>query len=84
MNTSFTRPMPFSSRSLLPSPLAMPADSWPAVLQGVEPHVGEVRGLGVAEDAEEAALVVEVVVLEGEAAKRRRPGLLRLAHCGEC
>ena len=45
-----------------------------AVLQGVEPHVGEVRGLGVAEDAEEAALVVEVVVLEGQAAERRRPG----------
>ena len=50
-----------------------------AVLQGVEPHVGEVRGLGVAEDAEEAALVVEVVVLEGQAAQGRPPGL-RSAH----
>ena len=50
-----------------------------AVLQRVEPHVGEVRGLGVAEDAEEAALVVEVIVLEGQAAERRRPGL-RSAH----
>ena len=73
---------------LEPEPLAVAAGDarrlLPAVLQGVEPHVGEVRGLGVAEDAEEAALVVEVVVLEGEASKRRRPGLLRLAHRGEC
>ena len=46
-----------------------------AVLQGVETEVGEVRGLGVAEDAEDAALVVEVIVLEGQAAQRRRPGL---------
>ena len=35
-----------------------------AVLQRVEPHVGEVCGLGVTEDAEEPALVVEVVVLD--------------------
>ena len=33
-----------------------------AVLEGVEPEVGEVGGLGVAVDGEDAALVVEVVV----------------------
>ena len=36
----------------------------PAVLQRVQAEVGHVRGLGVAEDAEDAALVVEVVVLQ--------------------
>ena len=35
----------------------------PAVLQGVEAEVGDVGGLAVAVDAEDAALVVEVVVV---------------------
>ena len=34
----------------------------PAVLQRVEPEIGDVGGLGVVPDAEEAALVVELVV----------------------
>ena len=33
----------------------------PAMLQRVQPEVGEVRGLGVAEDPEDAALVLELV-----------------------
>ena len=36
----------------------------PAVLQRVQPEVGHVGGFGVVEDAEDAALVVEVVVLQ--------------------
>ena len=76
LNTSFTRPMPFSSRSLLPSPPGDARRLLAAVLQGVEPHVGEVRRLRVADDAEQAALVVEVVVLRGaggEGAAARAP-----------
>ena len=34
----------------------------PAVLERVEPEISHVRGFGVAEDAENAALVVEMVV----------------------
>ena len=71
--------MPFSSRIPVPVARRDARRLLATVLQRVEPHVGEVRGLGVAEDAEEAALVVEVVVLEGQAAERRRPGL-RSAH----
>ena len=48
-----------------------------AVLQRVEAHVGEVRGLRVAEDTEEAAVVVEVIVARagdaGEATARGPP-----------
>ena len=36
----------------------------PAVLQRVQAEVRDVRGLGVPVDAEDAALVVEVVVFE--------------------
>ena len=39
----------------------------PAVLHRVEPEVGEVRGLGVAVDAEDAAFVVELVQHRGSA-----------------
>ena len=51
-----------------------------AVLEGVEAHVREVRRLGVAEDAEEAALVVEAVVVRSLAGEGRRQELLRLVH----
>ena len=34
--------MSFTTVSVSPSATAMPADSWPAVLQGVEAEVGEV------------------------------------------
>src|SRR5689334_8886971 len=37
----------------------------PAMLERVQSEVGDVRGLGVAVDREDAALVVEVVVLRG-------------------
>ena len=61
--TSSTRPIPRSRRRCSPSPASDARRFLAAVLQGVEAEVGEVRRLGVAEDAEDAALVVEVVVL---------------------
>ncbi len=39
----------------------------PAMLQGVEAEIGEIRGFGMAKDAEDATVVVEVVVEDGEA-----------------
>ena len=40
----------------------------PAVLEGVEPQVGQVGRLGMPEDPEKAALVVEAVVVDGNSA----------------
>jgi hypothetical protein len=57
----------------------------PAVLQRVEPEVGEVGGLGVAVHAEHAALVVEVVVVGGRAPVRytrsRRGAVVCVSVC---
>ena len=41
------------------------------MLQRVQPEVGEVRGLGVTEDAEDAALVLEFVHMASGSAYRR-------------
>ena len=58
-----------------PQPLAVaghdPRGLLAAVLQGVEAEVGQARGLGVAEDPEQPALVVEVVVVHGDASRLR-------------
>ena len=40
-NTWVTRPMSFTTVMVSPSLTAMPADSWPAVLEGEQPEVGE-------------------------------------------
>ena len=55
----------------------------PAVLQRVEAEVGEVRRLGVAEDAEDAALVLELVehVVSSAAVDRR---FLRMPAAAKC
>ena len=54
----------------------------PAVLHGVEPEVREVRGLGVAVDAEDAAFVVELVQHRGSL--YGLPGYgLQAAACGQ-
>ena len=74
--TSLTSPMPFSSRSGSPSLDDDARGLLAAVLQRVQAEVGEVGGLGVAEDPEQPALVVEVVVVDGGAA----PGRLALGH----
>ena len=60
-NASATWPMAREMRIFAPSAVAMPALSWPAVLQRVKAEVGQVGGLGMAEDAEDAALVFELV-----------------------
>ena len=41
-----------------------------SVLQRVQAHVGEVRRVGMPEDAEQPALVVEVIVLDRQAPER--------------
>ena len=61
---SLTRPMPFSMRSRTPSLATIPADSWPRCCKRVQAEVGEMGGLRVAEDPEQAALVVEAVVVD--------------------
>ena len=52
---------PVGDRAARRRTAAMPGALLAAVLQRVEAEVGEVRGLGVAEDAEDAAFVVELV-----------------------
>ena len=49
------------TRIWTPSEAAMPGALLPAVLQRVQAEVGEVRGLGMTEDPEDAALVLELV-----------------------
>ncbi len=45
----------------------MPADSWPAVLQGVQAEVDEVGRVGVSEHGTHAAFVVELVARRAHA-----------------
>ena len=47
-----------------------------AMLQGVEAEIGEVRGFGVAKDAEDTTLVVEMIV--------EKVVLLHQIHLGSC
>ena len=56
----------------------MPARLLAAVLQGVQPEGGQRGGVRVAEDAEDAALLVELVVVEGQ----RGQSCMRLIDAG--
>ena len=61
MNASATCPIARDMRMLLAVGGGDAGALLPAVLQRVEAEVGEVGGLGVPEDAEDAALVFEFV-----------------------
>jgi hypothetical protein len=54
-------PIARETRIFSPSAVAMPALSWPRCCSAYKPEVREVGRLGVPEDAEDAALVFELV-----------------------
>ena len=60
-----TRPMWRSLQNCWPSKVTMPAASWPRCCSACRPSAVSARRLRVAENAEDAALLVQLVVVEG-------------------